>query len=196
VLARIVGGEIIAVDNHAPFLAELNRAAEATGLDHQIFTYCNDMQSLDFPENSFDLIWSEAAIYIIGFERGLRDWAAVLKQGGWMGVSEVCWLTESPPPDAKMFWQREYPGMRSLEANRDIAEASGYRIIDTFVLPQSDWWDGYYTPLIERVSELETRYADDAEALAVIAETRQEIEIFRSDRGSFGYVFFVLEKKY
>ena len=37
---------------------------------------------------ALDLIWSEGAIYNIGFEQGVRDWRPFLKEGGVLVASE------------------------------------------------------------------------------------------------------------
>ncbi|WP_373463197.1 hypothetical protein [Bacillus sp. SORGH_AS_0510] len=36
------------------------------------------MKSLPYDEGQFDIIWSEGAIFIIGFEKGLREWKKYL----------------------------------------------------------------------------------------------------------------------
>jgi hypothetical protein len=40
------------------------------------------MDDLPFKEEELDLIWSEGAIYNIGFEKGLREWRKYLKKMG------------------------------------------------------------------------------------------------------------------
>ncbi len=73
-LAKLSNGQIEAVDNHQPFLDELRQNAEAQGISHKIKPTKGDMFNLNYPNNSFDLVWSEGAIYVIGFEKGLREW--------------------------------------------------------------------------------------------------------------------------
>jgi hypothetical protein len=42
------------------------------------------MDKLPFGDNIFDLIWSEGAIYIMGFEKGIALWKRHLKpEGSW-----------------------------------------------------------------------------------------------------------------
>ena len=41
------------------------------------------------PRSSFDVIWSEGAIYIMGFERGLRAWRPLVRTGGYVVVSRT-----------------------------------------------------------------------------------------------------------
>ena len=70
VLAQNSPAGIVAIDNHPPFVDELNREAGRLGLAERVEARVADMQSLDFADASFDLIWCEGAIYVTGF-RGL-----------------------------------------------------------------------------------------------------------------------------
>lgn len=51
------------------------------------------MDKLDFQLNELDLIWSEGAIYNIGFEKGMNYWNNFLKKGGYVAVTEASWFT-------------------------------------------------------------------------------------------------------
>ena len=82
VLARETYGRIIAVDRHQPYLDELDRRAKRQWLSDRIHTINASMMALDLPDETFDLIWSEGAIYVMGFEQGLRAWKRLLKPGG------------------------------------------------------------------------------------------------------------------
>jgi SAM-dependent methyltransferase len=98
VLARSTRARVVAVDNHPPFVEELHRQALALGLGDRIEAHVADMRELDFAPGSFDLIWSEGAIYVMGFEAGLREWRRLLAPGGHLAVTEVCWTRPDPPP--------------------------------------------------------------------------------------------------
>ena len=98
-------------------------------------TVNTSMFDMDFADGSFDLIWSEGAIYIQGFAAGLTAWRRFLKPGGWIAVSELTWLVPNPPPEAAEYWARNYPGMGSIERNCQIVAEAGYVSMDGFVLP-------------------------------------------------------------
>ena len=100
----------MAVDNHPPFLETLNRRIQGAGLENRVSVVLGDMFNLDFAAESFDVIWSEGAIYIRGFEKGLREWRQLLKAGGFIAVSELTWLKPFPPAQVKAFWHDSYPG--------------------------------------------------------------------------------------
>jgi len=85
-LARLTRGQIVALDNHQPFLDELSARARRAGLGSRVQAIYGDMEDLPFPRASFDLIWAEGSIYIFGFEKGLRAWKTLLRAGGYLAV--------------------------------------------------------------------------------------------------------------
>ena len=111
VLAKSLKTRVIAVDSHQPYLDQLKRSATAEGLSQLIATRCADFGALDIEPGSIDLIWSEGAAYILGFEESLRRWGRLLKAGGLTAVSECTWLTDSPPEEPLHFWRAGYPTM-------------------------------------------------------------------------------------
>ncbi|MFQ4141428.1 class I SAM-dependent methyltransferase [Chlorogloeopsis sp. ULAP02] len=194
-LANLINGKIIAIDNHPLYVDELKQKVLQKGFSDKIEVVNADMFTLDFPQASFDIIWSEGAIYIIGFENGLEQWKSLLKQGGYLAATEITWLKPHPPSELEEFWNANYPAMQDVEGNLKIFQkTSGYKIIDWFVLPESAWWNYYYNPLEERVQLLKKYYQDDAEALEVINMTQLEIDLYRKYSEYYGYVFYIIQK--
>jgi SAM-dependent methyltransferase len=193
-LARATGGAIVALDNRQRFLDEmLSRAAKA-GVSSQIEAVCGSMFEMDFPEASFDLIWSEGAIYIMGFGAGLNACRRFLKASGSIVVSELTWLTDDPPAEARDRWAQEYPAIKTIEANVKVAADAGYEDIKTFVLPTADWWANYYGPGEARLAEVRQRHAGEPETVALLDDIRREYDLFRAHSESYGYVFYVMRK--
>src|SRR5215469_3871793 len=193
-LARATGGEIVALDNRPRFLDELLARAATAGVSSQIKVVCQSMFEMDFPDASFDLIWSEGAIYIIGFASGLSHCRRFLKSDGSIVVSELTWLTDVPPATARDFWARNYPAMQPIESNVKSAQDVGYSEIKTFVLPTADWWDNYYGPAEARLTQVAARHAGEPETLALLGEIRREYDLFRAHSAAYGYVFYVMRK--
>ena len=193
-LARISAASIVAVDTHQPFLDTLARQAAREGLAERITTLNRSMFALDFEPGSFDVLWSEGAIYIMGFERGLREWQPLLKKGGYLAVTELSWLKPAAPAEITAFWDADYPGMHTVDENLAAIERTGYREIGHFGLPESAWWEDYYTPLEKRIGVLSEKYRGNAEALAFLQESQREIELYRQYSDWYGYVFYVLQK--
>jgi len=194
VLAQGTQGHITAVDIHGPFLEELRRQADAAGLGERITALQASMSELDFPDESFDLIWSEGAAYIMGFRAALTAWRRLLRHGGFLVVTEVSWLVDDLPEELRAYWAANYPAITSIEGNLQKITDAGYRTCKHFVLPESAWWDGYYVPLEARVRALRQKYAGDSEAEAELDETEKEIDFYRRYSHAYGYVFYVMQK--
>jgi cyclopropane fatty-acyl-phospholipid synthase-like methyltransferase len=193
VLAASLDGPITAVDLHQPFLDELRVKATAAGVGDRIVTRCADFGALDVPPASVDLLWSEGAIYHLGFGDGLARWRPLVADGGRAAVTELTWLTDEPPADAAAFWGTAYPAMTNEEVNRAAAVAAGWDVVDTFPLPATAWWEAYYAPLATRIAQL--RPDADAALRAVIADTEREIDLWLSHGGAYGYVFYLLRPR-
>lgn len=192
VLARELNTRILAIDNHRPVLDRLDRAAALKGL--KIETRELSMIDMPFDEASFDLLWAEGSIFVIGLARGLKDFRRYLKPGGYLAFTEMCWFASEPPAEARSYFDDVYPDIRTADEVCRMAVTGGYKVIESFDLPDSAWWDDYYTPMLERMKELKLRNAGMAEAEAVYAECETEVEMFRRYSKSYGYVFFVLQR--
>jgi SAM-dependent methyltransferase len=183
---------ITAVDTHAPYLDRLKARADDDA--DRITTQVADMTALPLAPASFDLLWCEGAAYIMGIDAALRAWRPLLKPGGCLALTELVWLTEAPPTDAAAFFAEEYPAMRGAEAVAALFEDAGYAPRGHFTLPDSAWWDQYYTPLAARLPEMERKYAGDEMAQAIIEMTRKEIAVREKFVASYGYEFYVARK--
>jgi len=191
-LARICDGRIVALDTHRPFLDELRRRAAAAGVDDRVVAVQASMAAIPFADRSFDLIWCEGAIYILGLASGLQQWRRLLRLGGHVAVTHLCWLTADVPAGARAFWGDPGFEMTTVEANLATIRRAGYGVVDHFVLPPSAWWDGYYAPIEAKLPALRARLGDDRAARRRIDEAQAEIEAYRRYGNSYGYVFFVM----
>jgi SAM-dependent methyltransferase len=191
-LAHLTNGEIMAIDNHDVYVEELKQSVINQGLSEKITVVQADMFTLDFPPETFDVIWAEGSIYIIGFKTGLKQWQVFLKNKGYLAASELTWLRPDPPQVLKDFWDQAYPPMNDVAGNLNIIANTGYKIIDYFVLPQSAWWN-YYEPLERKLQVLQNEYLDDLEAMEVIEMEKMEIEFYRQYSEYYGYVFYVMQ---
>jgi ubiquinone/menaquinone biosynthesis C-methylase UbiE len=192
-LAKLSSGRVYALDNHEPFLEDLRSRAKKEGLNDRIRPVKGDMLNLNYEDNSFDLIWSEGAIYIIGFEKGLREWKRLLTENGYIVVSELSWLRPDLPEEVNTFMKEAYPAIKTIKENLEVGRKSGYSVVGFFVLPEKSWWDNYYTRIETKLPSLKTRYRDDEEALQVIAIEELEIGMFRKYSDYYGYVFYIMQ---
>lgn len=193
-LARNTSARITAVDNHAPFIEELFRNTQASGLSLRVEARVGDMKQLDFPDETFQLLWCEGAIFVMGFDEGLRAWRRLLKPGGYIALTEATWLTDRAPAECRAFWQREYPAIRDVAANLEAISRCGYQPVGHFVLPAAAWLNEYYAPLERNLEQFRERHAGNAEAAVVAAQIAEEIEMYRRHHEHYGYVFYVARR--
>lgn len=192
-LARELKSTILAIDNHPPLLRHLDQAAREAGLS--VETQEMSMIDMPFAAEHFDLLWAEGSIFIIGLARGLQDFHKLLKPGGYLAFTEMCWFEADPPAEIRTYLDRVYPDIRSIKTVCELAEARGYTVVDSFKLPASAWWDDYYTPMFAQMQILKQKNAGISEAEAVYAACEEEIKMFRRHSASYGYGFFVLQKR-
>ena len=193
-LAKNINGKITAIDTHKPFLDALTKSALEEGVTDKIEAKEGSMFSLELKKNSVDLIWSEGAIYIIGFGQGIKEWREYIKTGGYLVASELSWLRNDIPEEPKRFWEADYPGMKGIVDNIKTIEKSGYTSVGHFVLPKRAWWEHYYNPLTERIQMLRGKYAGDQEANDRLDSAEREIELYKKYSDYYGYVFYLMKK--
>jgi len=192
VLAGTLRARVIALDLHQPFLDQLKEAADGRGLSRLIEARRGDMAAPGFAPGTLDLIWSEGAIYLLGFASGLRLWRPLLTPRGFIVVSECSWLSAERPAEAAAFWREAYPAMGGIADNVARARAEGFAVLGTLVLPEQAWWEEYYGPLLARVERL--RSQADAPLRAAIRALLAEVDLFRRYRHAYGYVFYLMRR--
>jgi SAM-dependent methyltransferase len=192
-LARRADSYVAALDLHGPFLHEARVRARDAGVESRVGVVHANMGSPPFASSTFDLVWSEGALYSVGFARGLGIARDLLRPGGHLAATEAVWLTTEPEPEVRRFWETEYPDLATVDATLDRVREAGFVLVDHFTLPESSWW-AYYGPLEERLRELRRRHAGDEVALAVVDEAQAEVEMYRRHGGSYGYEMFVCRR--
>ena len=191
VLAQNSPVSVVAVDNHPPFVDALNQEARRLGLADRVEARVADMRHLDFDHASFDLIWCEGAIYVMGVEAALRDWRRLLAGDGHVAFTEVCWTKPDPPAECVSFWQQEYPAIRDRAALGTAIDACGYETVGHFMLPPSAWWDDYYRPLQRNVTVFRARHRGRPEAQELADQCQREIDVWKAYSDYYSYAFFV-----
>jgi ubiquinone/menaquinone biosynthesis C-methylase UbiE len=194
-LSLCTKGTIVPIDIHRPFLLKLLQRAVEKGVQSRISPIQASMCHLPFLRESFDLIWSEGAIFIMGFEKGLDYWKYFLRPEGCIVVSELSWLPGNPPIELREYWEANYPAMKTIEENIAIIEKSGYALIGTFILPDFVWWDECYTPLQQQLAGFWKRYSEKPDGREVLTSIEEEISMFRKFSRFYGYVFYLMQNK-
>jgi SAM-dependent methyltransferase len=194
-LAELTAGKILAVDINPLFVEELRQRIEEDGLADRVTARVGDMTALDFAPESFDLVWCEGAIFILGFERGLRALRPLLRGPGLVVVSEATWLRprREVPADVLGFWDDAYPAMADVDGNLALARRAGFAPVGHFTLPE-EGWAAYVDPLERRMNEVLARHAVDPDAEEAARSERREFAMFRANLDWFGYEFYLLRR--
>jgi ubiquinone/menaquinone biosynthesis C-methylase UbiE len=191
-LASIPGVDIYAVDIHDEFLINLKNKINQSEFLRKIKLIKADMNDLPFRHQQFDLIWSEGSIYIMGFRNGLNKLKKFLKTNGYFVVSEISWLKNDIPDEINNYWNSEYPEISDIKTKKEVIKECGYELISDFTLEESCWMD-YYNSLNNVIDDYLSEHNNNAFALEVINEFRNEFNLYKKYKDCYSYVFYVLK---
>ncbi|MEM8797164.1 MAG: class I SAM-dependent methyltransferase [Pseudomonadota bacterium] len=194
VLAAELDAEITAVDFLPDLLEDLRINTSRAGVSDRVTTLAASMKFLPFQDRAFDAIWSEGAIYNMGFVAGIRAWHRLLKPGGLLAVSELIWLTGERPTELEQYWHHEYPEVATASVKIAQLEESGYAPVGYFTLPNACWLKNYYRPLRQAFPDFLERNNHSQPARALVEAEEREIEIYERYSDFFSYGFFVATK--
>lgn len=193
-LAKITNGKIIAIDNHQGFLDKLIQRVKKGGFSEKITVKNMSMLEMDFDDKTFDIIWSEGALYFMGFQNGLKKCRKLLKENGYLAVSEFVYLVPNPPKEVVEFSTNEFSEIRDIPGNIKLIENEGFRLLSHFTLPESDWLISYYAPMQKEILRMREKYKDNKDALATFDMLQYEINFYKKYSKYYGYEFFVMGK--
>lgn len=194
VLAQNASEHVTAIDLFPAFIDQLNSNARNLDLQNRIKGITGSMDNLPFQDGELDLIWSEGAIYNIGFERGLTEWRRFLKTGGFIAVSEASWFTVSRPAEIEDFWQDAYPEIDTIPVKVSQMQNSGYIPVAMFILPENCWTEHFYAPQVKAQDDFLKKYTGNNNVEEFIANERREAELYYKYKEYYGYVFYIGKK--
>ena len=186
---------IMALDLFPLFIEKMKERCLSAGVADRVEGIVGDMGDLPFEPESLDVVWSEGAIYNIGFERGMCEWRKFLKPGGWVAVSEASWLTDSRPAEIEEFWTEAYPGIDTIYNKVEQMKKAGYCDIKTFVLPNECWTTNFYEPQVEAQRLFLLRHPDNETARGLVDNQRREAAMFARYHHYYGYVYYIGRKE-
>jgi len=194
-LAELTKGAIMAVDSHAPSIERLRAVLAQRGLLQRVHAIVGDMARVELPPQSFDLVWSEGALYNLGIAPALQRCRAWLRPGGYVAFTDAVWRTDDPPPEVRASFEQDYPAMGRVDDVLAAIAATGFGLVGHFTLPEEAWWDNFYTPMCQRIDALRaTTYKDDAQAQAALDVLAREVETHRRFGHTYAYEFFVARR--
>lgn len=193
-LAQSLNAEITAVDFLPEFIEVLQVNAAAAGLSDSIKPLVCSMDALPFTEREYDVLWSEGAIYNMGFERGVKAWRPFLKPGGLLIVSEITWTSDRRPLAIQQYWDEAYPEIDTASSKMSVLEKSGYAPLAYFTLPENSWMENYYRPLQNSFPGFLTRHPDNEDAVAIVEAEKEEIALYERYKSFYSYGMYIARK--
>jgi SAM-dependent methyltransferase len=168
--------------------------ASNQGLEEKITPKNVSMLDMDFDEKTFDIVWSEGALYFMGFQNGLERCHQLLKNKGHLAASELVYTSLDPPDVVIEYLENEYPDIKNIEDNIELIQREGFKLISHFTLPESAWLNSYYLPMEKELPRLNKKYQGNDIALGVFEGLRNEINFYRKYSKFYGYEFFVMQR--
>ena len=172
-LAKISDGHVIGIDIDETSLNLLRRKLRETGLNNRVSVIKDSILTMDFPEESFDIIWAEGSIFVIGFEKSIKKWRRFLKPNGFLVIHD-----ENKDKNKKLGLIIKY----------------GYALIAQFELTDNLWWLEYYTPLEQLIQEFRHKYPNDSELSNELNKDQVEIDKCKSNSIVISSFFVIMQK--
>ena len=173
-LARLSNGQVTGVDISESLLDRLSEESKKAGLSDRVKTLKCSMFDMDFPDESFDIIWAEGSIAAIGFERGLKEWRRFLKSNGFLAVHD---------------------DEGNITEKLEQISSCDYDLLGYFTLHEDTWWTEYYSLLEKQIREIRTKHIDDPEILVELDNDQRFIDTFKKNPEQYGSVFFTMKKR-
>ncbi|MDG6224072.1 MAG: class I SAM-dependent methyltransferase [Candidatus Thermoplasmatota archaeon] len=172
-LARLCDGTIDSIDLDGRALELLRRKVAEAGLVHRITIIQGSIDDMVFPEGSYDIIWSEGTVFVMGFQRSIREWGRFLRKGGVLVVHD-----------------------EDRDRGAKIASAidAGYLILGLIELSEDIWYESYFLKIERLLIDIMEMRPSDPELIEEMEKDRLEIDRCRQKVGVSSSFFVILLK--
>ncbi len=171
-LAALTNAELIGVDIDAAALNRLRRQIETRGLSNRLTAIHCSLLEVDFPDESFDILWEEGALHLIDTQKALRQCRRLLKPNGFLVVAET------------LNW---------FESTKASLSEYGFGLVEPVLWTKGCWWTEYYEPLQERLARLRERYGGTRD-LSELERYDAEVDMVKSDLAKTDCGHFILRR--
>ncbi len=173
-LAHLSGGEVTGIDIDADALQRLSEKVQGVELGDRVHIVHGSLKTMDFPVASFDILWAEGSIYVIGFKQGLRAWKAFLKPGGYLVVHDA---------------------VENLDQKKRHITTCGYQLKDHFILGHEVWWNNYYESLDKAVQQIRQHNPTEPELVTALERAEREIQGYHEHPERYRSVYFIMHNE-
>jgi SAM-dependent methyltransferase len=171
-LAKMSTGSVTGLDIDEKEIEKLRVRINREQLSNRVTVFCCSLFDMDFADGSFDIIWAEGVISVIGFKAALEQWRKLLKPQGYLVVHD---------------------DEEGAERKRKAISDCGFILIKEFRISRDIWRERYFIPLEERIDHLSMHYRNSGEAMRILEKEREEAERFGS--APHGSIFFVMQQR-
>jgi ubiquinone/menaquinone biosynthesis C-methylase UbiE len=172
-LARLSQGKVIGIDIDQTSLDRLDRKIRYSGRADRVKTVNCFIIDMNFADFSFDIIWAEGSIAVIGFEKGLKDWYRFLKPEGFLVVHD---------------------DLGNLKEKLRQTKICGYELVDYFLVDENVWLLEYYTPLEKRLDEIRMSSGGNKKIIAGLNDDLREVQAIKRMPERYRSIFFIMRK--
>ena len=172
-LAKLSGGEVTGIDIDQSCIDDFNRKIREEHLSDRVEAFNISLAAMKFPDETFDIVWSEGVVGNIGFETSLKEWRRLLKRDGYLVI--------------------HYQVSRVADVLPRIPQL-GYSLAGTMPLPEDAWWTEFYKPIEEKMDTLLHRYRDNVDAIKLLKQYKKEMNIVKNNLSNFSCAFYLMKK--
>jgi ubiquinone/menaquinone biosynthesis C-methylase UbiE len=172
-LARLGQGEVVGIDIDQSALDKLARKIREAGFSDRVQAVNCSILDMAFPDESFDIVWSEGSVFVIGFKRGIQEWKRLLKPGGFMVIHDE---------------------KGDVEGKLQQISKCGHKLLGYFILSEDTWRTEYFAPLERLIARSQASYADDPHTVEELGQAQRELEMFKRNPERNNSVYFVMQR--
>ena len=142
--------------------------------------------------NPWDFIWFNGSTEPDGVPRRFEQLHEAIGNGI-CAYRSLCWLID-PSLDTKSYVERRFGRPVPLDRVLLAAKEQGFKILDFYISPKSDWTHNFYEPMNELLGKIE-RESDGENDSTGIGEVNKETYMFELHSEEYSFVYFILTKK-
>jgi ubiquinone/menaquinone biosynthesis C-methylase UbiE len=168
-LAKLSKGKITAIDIDEQELQKLKDWVKEYNLWDSIHVKKCSFQEMEFPDESFDIIWAEGVGGFISIKSSLKKWRCFIKSRGFLVLHD---------------------NAERISNNLKTGSKYNYHTIGHFYLPENAWWNDYYKPLENQLDLIKESMKLTPEILSQIKKYQGEIVNYKSNPQPSGFIIY------
>jgi SAM-dependent methyltransferase len=204
-LAKRCGCDVTGLDISESMIKSASDRSRKSGVAEKIEFRQGDISNLPFENDRFDVVLSESVTaFAPDHAKAIREYARVLKPGGFLGLNEGLYLKEDPPEEVIAWFRQDASGgghTRTLESWKTLLRDAGFRI-ESFEVHPPDVGQELkgllkrygcmgYLGIMARILRM---YLQDPEYRTFVREVQEGGVVPKNLNAYFGYGLFVARK--